>query len=108
VSDIIERLLEVEHQARLIIAQAEHDADKAGEEARNRARQILQEGREDAHRRAQQILDANERELEQRRQERLGEERSRLRSPADVPPEALAEAVEVVVAAIAPVAQSVP
>jgi len=101
VSDVIERLLDVEHEARRLIARAEGEAEQALERAREEGRRIVAEGHEEAQRQAQEIVDRTERALEQQMAERLDEEKKRLPSAEQVDASRLARAVELAVDIVA-------
>ncbi len=100
-SDVIERLLEVERQARRIIADAEQKADETVSQAREEARRIVADSREEARRDADELLQREVRALQERKSERIAEESGKLASPDSVSPEKLKEAVEFVVNVIA-------
>ncbi len=100
-SETIQRLLEIEQQARRIIEEAEEDADRIVAEAREQARRIRSEGREDARQRAQEMIDRNAEELRRQRRRRVREEQERLPSPEDLAPEKLDEAARLAVRVIA-------
>jgi DNA mismatch repair protein MutS2 len=101
VSDIIERLLEVEKEARQIIARAEKEAAEAVEKARDEARQIVAESRRLAREEADKLLESQATELDKQRDERLRREESQLPSPDSIDRRKLADAVEFVVRAVA-------
>ena len=100
-SDVIERLLDVEHEARRLIAAAEGEAEQALDGAREEGRRIVAEGHEEAQRQAQEIVDRTERALQQQMAERLDEEKKRLPSAEQVDASRLARAVEVAVGTVA-------
>ena len=104
-SDVIERLLEVEQEARRLIAQGEREAEEAVEHAREEARRIVSEGHEEARRRAQEILDRTSEALQKQTAERVEEEKARLPLADGVDPGRLAEAVQFVVSLVAPGAE---
>jgi vacuolar-type H+-ATPase subunit H len=101
VSDIIERLLEVEKQARQIIARAEKEAAEEVEKAREEARQIVADSRRQAREEADRLLQEQAAELDGQREERIQREQSELPSPDSIDRQKLADAIEFVVGAIA-------
>lgn len=100
-SDIIERLLEVEKEARQIIAGAEREAGDTVSRAREQARRIIADAREEARRQAEELFDRQVRTLQEQKEERVKQERGRLPSADSVAPDKLNEAVGLVTRAIA-------
>lgn len=100
-NDILSKLLEVEKEARGILAQAERDADAAMEKAREEARDVRLKGREQARTKADELVDEASAELDEKRRKRLEEERAKLPTAGGLEPERLAEAAEVIVKAVA-------
>ncbi|MCK4376343.1 MAG: hypothetical protein KAX19_13485 [Candidatus Brocadiae bacterium] len=100
-SDVIERLLEVEQQARRIIAEAEREAARTVDRARQEARRIAAEGREEARRQAEQLVAHNARALQEQKEKLIEQERRRLPSAQSIGGEELAKAVEFAVRVIA-------
>jgi vacuolar-type H+-ATPase subunit H len=99
-SDVIERLLDVEHEARRLIARAEHEAEQALERAREEGRRILAEGSDEAQRKTQEIVEGAQKALQQRMAERLKDEEKELPSAERIDPARLARAVETAVAVV--------
>ena len=100
-SNVIERLLEVERQARHVIAEAERQAAQTVDEAQAQARRLVAEGRKKAQADADEMLAGQARELEEDRQARLREEASRLPSAETMDPQKLGKAVQFVVKTVA-------
>ena len=98
---MLSKLLEVEKEARRKIAEAEAEADEILEEARAEAGRIIAEGRDEGRRRAEEFVQEHEQELARKKQDRLDAERERLPDVESLPPEALQEAVDVIVRAVA-------
>jgi len=101
VTDFIDRLLEVEKQARQIIARADRDAAAAVAEGRAEAKRIVAEAREQARREAEELIAGEARELAERRQKLIDKERAKLPRLAGQDQKKLAEAVDMVVRAVA-------
>ena len=100
-SDVIERLLEVEKEARQVIAQAEQEAADTTARAREQARRIVAESREEARRQAEDLHNREVRALQEQKQERIRQERAKLPSADSIDPEKLDESVAFVVRTIA-------
>jgi len=101
VSDVIDRLLEVEREARAVIEKAEQEAGQLVENAREEARRIVEEGHEEGRRRAEEILQESVRRLDEQRKERLERERARLPSAEGVDEAVLNKTADFVVGVIA-------
>jgi vacuolar-type H+-ATPase subunit H len=91
-SDVIDRLLQVERDARRIIAEAEEEAARTVDEARSDARHTESEGREAARQEAEQIRRESARKVKEAEEARIEEERGRLPSAEDADPEAVERA----------------
>jgi vacuolar-type H+-ATPase subunit H len=102
VSDLIRRLLQVEQEARRIIAEAEQGAERVKEEARQEARRVVAEAREAAQQQCERDVRQKADAWEKQRQERLRQARAHLPTVNDTDPRALKEAVGLVVRAVAP------
>ena len=100
-SDVIQRLLEVERNARRIISDAEREAARTVEEARREARRIVAEGRQAAQREADEDLRERVEQWEREKQARLDAEAGKLLSPEQLDPGAMARAVDFVVQVVA-------
>jgi V/A-type H+-transporting ATPase subunit G/H len=99
--DVLGKLLEVEKDARRIIAESESEAEQILADARAEAGRIVAEAREEGRHRAAEFLATHQQELERKKQARLDQERSHLPDVDSLPPEALQEAVQVIVRAVA-------
>jgi len=71
VRDAIERLLEVEEQAKRIVAQAEEEASRILAEARRRGEQVQEEAATAARLEAEGVIRAAREQAEQRKKEML-------------------------------------
>lgn len=100
-SDVIERLLDVEHEARRLIAQAERETEQALDQAREEGRRIVAEGHEEAQQKGQEIVERAETALQQRMTERIEQEKRGLPSAERIDPARLARAVETAVGVVA-------
>jgi vacuolar-type H+-ATPase subunit H len=98
--DVIERVLNVEEEARRIVAQAEQEAQAALDRAHAEAQRIESEARERARREADELLSAKARALEGQREEAIREEQQRLPSVDSIDPVRWEEAVEFAVRVI--------
>jgi vacuolar-type H+-ATPase subunit H len=101
VSDVIEKLLEVERQARQIIAEAEQQAAQVLGKAQEDARQVGADGRRDAQHEAADLLKRQAEEMERQRQQRLEQEKARLPAADSMDRQKLAEGIDFVVQAVA-------
>jgi len=101
VSDVIERLLEVEKQARRIIAEAEQKADQTVSQAREEGRRIIADSRQKARRDADELFQREADAIEDRKNQRIKQESSKLPSADSVSPEKLKEAADFVANVIA-------
>jgi vacuolar-type H+-ATPase subunit H len=102
VSDVIDKLLATERDAREIIADGRRRAEATLEQARIDARKIAAEQHQrDVEQAAQRIADA-EAEAERRRAQCLAEEEAALAAADAAPPERVADAVQSIVRAVAP------
>jgi vacuolar-type H+-ATPase subunit H len=99
--DVLSKLLEVEKEARRIIADADADADSILEEARSEAARIVAEARREGREQADALVAEHQQELARRKQERLERERAQLPNVEELPPQALQDAVEVIIQAVA-------
>lgn len=100
-SDVIERLLSVEQEARRIIAQAEKDADEALERAREEGGRIESEGHAETRRQAEEVLSTAERSLREQKEEAIRQESERLPSADSIDAAELGKAVRFAVGVIA-------
>lgn len=100
-SEVIERLLAVEKEARAILARAERDAEAAVEDARRRARELAAERVKEARREAEELLAAGRKDLEEKRRERTERERAGFPPAGRDGAEDLADAAALVVGAVA-------
>jgi vacuolar-type H+-ATPase subunit H len=91
-SDVIDRLLQVEQDARRTIAEAEEEAERMVAEAREDARHMEAEGREAARQEAEAMREVSGRKLKEAAEARVAEERAKLESAGTVRPEKLDEA----------------
>jgi len=101
VSQIIERLLEVEKEARQTIAQADRQATQTIEDAHAEARRSIVQSREQTQAEARKLLDDRMLELQTQREERLAQEQPLLPNAESIDRRKLAKAVEFVVRTIA-------
>ncbi|MFW6189323.1 MAG: V-type ATP synthase subunit H [Planctomycetota bacterium] len=95
-SDVIQRLLEVEKEARRIIEEAEQEADRIARQANREAEEIREQTRNQAREDADGLVQDKLSELQQRKQQRLKEAAEELPSPEDLEQEKLDEAVRLV------------
>jgi len=101
VSDVIERLLEVESRARRLIAEAERDAARTVDEARRQAQQTAKSAREEAKRKADELLATGLDAARKDMNEKLERQKAQL-PPADAAePRAVEQAVDLVARVIA-------
>ncbi len=101
-SDLIRKLLQVEQEARQIIAEAEQGAERLKEEARQEARRVVAEAREAAQQQCEQDVRQKVDAWEKQRQDRVREARGHLPAVNDTDPGVLKEAVGLIVKAVAP------
>jgi vacuolar-type H+-ATPase subunit H len=101
VGDVIERVLNVEEEARRIVAEAEQEAQAILDRAHAEAQQIESAARERARREADDLLSAKARVLEEQRQKAIREEQQRLPSVEGIAPARLEEAVRFAVGVVA-------
>jgi vacuolar-type H+-ATPase subunit H len=92
-SDVIDRLLQVEQDARRTIAEAEEEAERMVAAAREEARHMEAEGREAARQEADAMREDSARRLKEAADARIAEERAKLESAEKVDPETLDRAV---------------
>ena len=83
-SDVIERLLDVEKEARKIIADAEQQANAALSKANDEARAAKAEARTDGRRQADQFIKQKTEELRQSYQQRVDSAKAKLPTPESV------------------------
>jgi len=102
VSDVIDRLLSVEHEARGVIARAEREAEEILERARRDARRLVAEAQEEAREKAAAAVERVESALGERMAERLEREEKDLPSVERIAPAHMARAVETAVDVVAP------
>lgn len=95
-TDVIQRLLEVEKEARRIIAEAEDEAAQTVDRARDEARRIIADGRKQAQTEAEELSNRQVQTLQQQKEERLQQEKARLPSADGIDRQRLANAVEFV------------
>ena len=100
-SDVIERLLQVEEKAKTFIEQARRDASKTVEDARQEARGILGKAREDSRAENEQFQKAEQQKADGERERTIEQARSRTVGLDGVDEDRLARAVDSVVQAIA-------
>lgn len=100
-SDVVQRLLQVEEEAKNIIEQARHEATKLVEDARQEARRTVEESRRAARAEAEEIVRAREQEARDETQRALDEAGRSAVSIESVDPDRLKHAVERVVRVIA-------
>lgn len=100
-SDIIDRLLGIEKEARSIIARAEKDAAAALEDAREEAGRTVAQGHKQAQDEAARLLQRQSDELTRQRDDRLRQEQAKLPTPESVDSGKLRRAVEFVVRVVA-------
>ena len=100
-SDVIERLLEVEQRARRIIADAEAGAAQTIDRAREEARTIVEQGREEARRQAEQLVSSNAQALAEGKDRCLAEAKAGLPSADALGQDALERAARFAVNVIA-------
>ena len=98
--DVIERLLEVEQQARRVIADAERQAAKTVDRARDEARTVLEQGRIAARRQADELLASGIKSLEDERRCTVEAARAGRPSPESLPEDAIRDAARSVVSVI--------
>jgi len=101
VSDIIDRLLGIEKEARSIIARAEKDAVALLDDAREEARRTVAEGHKQARDEAARFRQCQSDELTRQRDDRLRQEQAKLPTPESVDSGKLRRAVEFVVRVVA-------
>lgn len=99
--DVIERVLNVEEEARRIVAEAEQEAQAILDRAHAEAQQIESAARERARREADDLLSAKARVLEERRQKAIQEEQQRLPSVEGIDPASMEKAVRFAVGVVA-------
>jgi vacuolar-type H+-ATPase subunit H len=102
VSDVIDKLLATERDAREIIADGRRRAEATLEQARIDARQIAAEQQQRDVEQAAQCITGAEADAERLRTERLAEEEAALAAADAAPPERVADAVQSIVRAVAP------
>jgi len=102
VSDVIDKLLATERDARELIAEGRRRAEALVEKARADARRITTEQQQrDIEQTARSIADA-EAAAEKARKERIALEEAALAVADDAPTESVADAVQTIVRAVAP------
>ena len=99
--DVIERVLNVEEEARRIVAQAQQEAQAALDRAHAEAQQIESAARERARREADELFSTKARALEEQREEAIREEQQRLPSVDSIDPAKLEKAVRFAVGVLA-------
>lgn len=92
-SDVIGRLLEVEKEARQIIADAEQKAGAVLSRANDEARAAKAEARTEGRRQADQFIKQKTEELRQRYQEQVERARAKLPAPGSLKPDEVRQAV---------------
>ena len=100
-SDVVQRLLEVEEEAKSIIEQARQEASRLVEDARQEAQRTLEQSRLAARAEAEEIVRAREQEARDERQRALDEAGRSAVSIESVDPDRLRRAVDRVVRVIA-------
>lgn len=98
--DLIAKVLEIEEQARSIVAEAEKAGGKLTGAARTTAREILDAARAEAVAKSRQFAKDKIDEARAERERRLEEANAKSISLAEIAPEARQKAVEMVVAAV--------
>ncbi len=99
-SDVIQKLLEVEKEARGLLVEAEQKAAEMMSEANAQARAVKSKGREEGRLQADKFVKDREDELSRQYESRLQEEKSGLPSPKDLDPDDLKNAARFVVSII--------
>jgi len=97
VSDLIHRLLEVEGEARKIIADAEQQAAQTLSRATEQARRIRAQAREEGRREAERFLEQASEALRERHESQIEKARAGLPSPESVDREQVKKAVRFIV-----------
>ena len=97
-SDVIQRLLDVEKEARRIIARAEAEAASTASRAGEQARKVSVEAREKARGEADDLYRLNA--LAARREARLAQAKAELPTPDSLDPDGLAKAAHFIVAVV--------
>jgi len=100
-SDVIERLLEVEQKAKGVIEEARRQASGLVDVARRDAQQALKESRDVARKQADEFLREQEGRAQVQREALLQDARGGVMSIEKVDPQRLGRAVEQVVGAVA-------
>lgn len=100
-SDVVQRLLQVEEEAKSIIEQARQEATKLVDDARQEARCTVEQSRRAARAEAEEIVRAREQEARDERQRALDEAGRSAVNIESVDPDRLKRAVDRVVQVIA-------
>jgi len=97
VSDVIQKLLEVEKEARGLLTEAEQKAAHTLSKANEQARAVKSEGREEGRLQADKFVKDKGDELRRQYESRLAEVKAGLPSPEDLDPDEVKKAAHFVV-----------